>query len=84
MKAMAVVFTRANTVEFQEVNCPDPAPGDVVLRLTHSWISNGTEGSYCAASASPATAPGGPAIRFRFPSWRATRRSGSWNGSAAR
>lgn len=46
MKAEAVVFTAPNTVEFQTVDCPDPGPEDIVLRLTHSWISNGTEGSF--------------------------------------
>jgi len=46
MKAHAVVFTAPNTVEYGEVNCPDPGPDDVVVRVTHSWISNGTEGSY--------------------------------------
>jgi 3-hydroxyethyl bacteriochlorophyllide a dehydrogenase len=46
MKAQAVVFTRANTVEFAGVDSPDPGPGDVVVRITHSWISNGTEGSF--------------------------------------
>lgn len=46
MKANAVVFTAPNTVQYQEINCPDPGPDDVVVRVTHSWISNGTEGSY--------------------------------------
>ncbi len=46
MKAKAVVFPRANQVEFVEVACPDPGPGDVVVDTQHSWISNGTEGSY--------------------------------------
>jgi 2-desacetyl-2-hydroxyethyl bacteriochlorophyllide A dehydrogenase len=46
LKAQAVVFTAPNTVEFQQVDCPDPGPGDVVVRVTHSWISNGTEGSF--------------------------------------
>jgi 2-desacetyl-2-hydroxyethyl bacteriochlorophyllide A dehydrogenase len=46
MQAQAVVFTAPNTVEFQTVTCPDPGPGDVVVRVTHSWISNGTEGSF--------------------------------------
>ena len=46
MKAHAVVFTAPNTVRFQEVTCPDPGPDDLVVRVTHSWISNGTEGSY--------------------------------------
>lgn len=46
MKASAVVFTAPNTVEFQTVTCPDPGPRDAVVRVTHSWISNGTEGSF--------------------------------------
>jgi hypothetical protein len=46
MKAHAVVFTAPNKVEYAEVNCPDPTSNDVVVRVTHSWISNGTEGSY--------------------------------------
>lgn len=46
MKAKAVVFPEKNRVSFQEVDCPDPGPGDVVVHVTHSWISNGTEGSY--------------------------------------
>lgn len=46
MQADAVVFTSPNTVEFKQITCPDPGPGDVVVRISHSWISNGTEGSY--------------------------------------
>lgn len=46
MKANAVVFTAPNTVEYQEINCPEPGPDDVVVRISQSWISNGTEGSY--------------------------------------
>lgn len=46
MKANAVVFTAPKEVEYAEVTCPDPGPDDVVVRVTHSWISNGTEGSY--------------------------------------
>lgn len=46
MKAHAVVFTAPNTVEYAEVDCPDPGPEHAVIRLTHSWISNGTEGSF--------------------------------------
>jgi 2-desacetyl-2-hydroxyethyl bacteriochlorophyllide A dehydrogenase len=44
--AHAVVFTGPNQVSYQSVTCPDPGPDQVVVRLTHSWISNGTEGSY--------------------------------------
>jgi len=46
MEAMAVVFPEANTVQFMPVNCPDPGRDGVVVRVTHSWISNGTEGSF--------------------------------------
>lgn len=46
MKATAVVFPAANTVEVREVDCPEPGSRDVVVDVTHSWISNGTEGSY--------------------------------------
>jgi len=46
MQANAVVFSDRNVVEYRAVDCPDPGPGDVVVRITHSWISNGTEGSY--------------------------------------
>jgi len=30
----------------QNVTCPDPGPENIVVRVTHSWISNGTEGSF--------------------------------------
>jgi 2-desacetyl-2-hydroxyethyl bacteriochlorophyllide A dehydrogenase len=46
MTAHAVVFTQPNVVEFRRVETPHPGPTDVVVRVTHSWISNGTEGSY--------------------------------------
>jgi 2-desacetyl-2-hydroxyethyl bacteriochlorophyllide A dehydrogenase len=45
MRARAVVFSAPGKVEFREVDCPDPGPDDVVVRLEHSWISNGTETS---------------------------------------
>ena len=46
MQAKAVVFPAPNRVEVRNVSCPDPGPGDAVVRVTHSWISNGTEGSF--------------------------------------
>ena len=51
LKARAVVFTAPNQVEYRDgvsgwVDCPDPGPADVLVRVTHSWISNGTEGSF--------------------------------------
>lgn len=46
MKAHAVVFTGPSRVEYREIDCPEPGPEDVVIDLHHSWISNGTEGSF--------------------------------------
>lgn len=46
MKSHAVVFTGPNQVSYQEVSCPEPGAGDLVIELHHSWISNGTEGSF--------------------------------------
>ncbi|MDR3710408.1 MAG: zinc-binding alcohol dehydrogenase [Capsulimonadaceae bacterium] len=41
----AVVSTQPWKVSYQQVKLPAPTPDDVVVRVTHSWISNGTEGS---------------------------------------
>lgn len=46
MKSHAVVFTARNQVEYREIESPEPGPEDVVVQLHHSWISNGTEGSF--------------------------------------
>ncbi|MCW3100862.1 MAG: tdh 2 [Chthonomonadaceae bacterium] len=46
MQAHAVVAVERGRVEFQTVTVPEPGREDVVVRLTHSWISNGTEGSF--------------------------------------
>jgi 2-desacetyl-2-hydroxyethyl bacteriochlorophyllide A dehydrogenase len=46
VRAKAVVFIAPRTVEVQHVETPEPGPGDAVIRVTHSWISNGTEGSF--------------------------------------
>ena len=46
MQAQAVVAVEPNRVEFQTVEVPEPTVEDVVVRVTHSWISNGTEGSF--------------------------------------
>jgi 2-desacetyl-2-hydroxyethyl bacteriochlorophyllide A dehydrogenase len=57
MQAKGVVFTGRNTVSYQAVTCPDPGPSDVVVRITHSWISNGTEGSYLRGERSDGDTP---------------------------
>ena len=46
MESHAVVFPGPNQVVFQQITCPDPGPEDVVIDVHHSWISNGTEGSF--------------------------------------
>ena len=46
MKSQAVVFTARNQVEYREIESPEPGAEDVVMELHHSWISNGTEGSF--------------------------------------
>ncbi len=46
MQAQAVVAVERGRVEFQTVTVPNPGVEEVVVRLTHSWISNGTEGSF--------------------------------------
>ena len=46
MQAQAVVTVAPRQVELQTVQVPEPTDDDVVLRVTHSWISPGTEGSF--------------------------------------
>ena len=52
-----MVFTGPNRVAYQAVACPDPGPSDVLVRITHSWISNGTEGSYLRGERSDGDTP---------------------------
>ncbi len=46
MLANAVVATAPREVAFSKVEVPEPGSQDVVIRTLHSWISNGTEGSF--------------------------------------
>lgn len=46
MESHAVVFTGPHQVAYQRITSPEPGPEDVVVELHHSWISNGTEGSF--------------------------------------
>jgi len=67
MQADAVVFTAPNTVEYRQVDCPEPGPWDVVVRVTHSWISNGTEGSYLRGERIAGDTPYRPGDPWPFP-----------------
>jgi 2-desacetyl-2-hydroxyethyl bacteriochlorophyllide A dehydrogenase len=66
-KAHAVVFTAPGAVEYIEIDCPDPGPDDVVVRVTHSWISNGTEGSYLRGERIAGDTPYRPGDPWPFP-----------------
>ncbi|HEY0076740.1 MAG TPA: zinc-binding dehydrogenase [Abditibacteriaceae bacterium] len=46
MQAQAVVATAPWKVEVQNVSVPEAGPDEIVIRVLHSWISNGTEGSF--------------------------------------
>jgi len=46
IKAKAVVALAPRVVRVQRLDVPDPGPEEVVVRVQHSWISNGTEGSF--------------------------------------
>ncbi len=84
MQARAVVFTAPNTVAIQEVTCPDPGPGDVVVRITHSWISNGTEGSYLRGERSDGDTPFAEGDPSPFPVIAGYQKIGvvEWAGAA--
>ena len=67
MKGKAVVFKRPGQVAFEEVSCPDPAEDQVVVNVTHSWISNGTEGSYLRGERIDGDTPRREGDPFPFP-----------------
>ncbi len=67
MDAHAVVFRAPGVVEFAPVTCPDPGPGDAVIRVTQSWISNGTEGSYLRGERVAGDTPWRPGDPAPFP-----------------
>ena len=46
MQAHAVVATAPGQIRFQEIQVPDPTSEEVLIRVRHSWISPGTEGSF--------------------------------------
>ena len=67
MKAQAVVFTGPGEVSFETVDCPGPNENQAVIRLTHSWISNGTEGSFLRGERTDGDTPYHPGDEWPFP-----------------
>ncbi len=43
MKAKQIVFTEINKAELLEVECKDPGPHDVIVKMAYTTISQGTE-----------------------------------------
>ena len=83
MKANAVVFTGPLEVEFKEIDCPDPADDDIVVRVEQSWISNGTEGSYLRGERSDGDRPFVDGDPLPFPVVAGYQKTGivEWIGS---
>ena len=67
MRATAVVFPAPDEVVVREVECPEPGPGDVVIRVLASWISNGTEGSFLRGERSDGETPWQSSAPWPFP-----------------
>jgi 2-desacetyl-2-hydroxyethyl bacteriochlorophyllide A dehydrogenase len=67
LQAQAAVAIEPHRVRFQNVTVPDPGPDDVVVRVTHSWISNGTEGSFVRGERIAGDTPRGESDPLPFP-----------------
>ncbi len=84
MQAHAVVAVAAGRVEYQAVTVPEPGPEDVVIRVTHSWISNGTEGSFVRGERIKGDTPRAASDPMPFPHVPGYQKVGviEWVGSA--
>jgi 2-desacetyl-2-hydroxyethyl bacteriochlorophyllide A dehydrogenase len=67
MQAQAAVAIAPRQVTFQTITVPDPTSQDVVIRVTHSWISNGTEGSFVRGERIAGDTPRAPEDPLPFP-----------------
>lgn len=84
MKAYAAVAVEPWTVEYREVSVPEPGPEDVVVRVEHSWISNGTEGSFVRGERIAGDTPRSASDPLPFPHAPGYQKAGlvEWKGSA--
>ena len=67
MQAQAAVAIEPGRVAFETVSVPDPGADDVVVRVRHSWISNGTEGSFVRGERIGGDTPRQPSDPMPFP-----------------
>jgi 2-desacetyl-2-hydroxyethyl bacteriochlorophyllide A dehydrogenase len=86
MKAKAVVAVKPWHVEFRDVDVPSPGDEDVVVHVTHSWISNGTEGSFIRAERIAGDTPRAKTDPLPFPQVPGYQKVGivEWTGSAVK
>jgi 2-desacetyl-2-hydroxyethyl bacteriochlorophyllide A dehydrogenase len=86
MQAHAVVATHPGRVEYRAVTVPEPGPEEVVLRITHSWISNGTEGSFVRGERIAGDTPRADSDLMPFPHVPGYQKVGvvEWVGAAVR
>ncbi|MCX6360389.1 MAG: zinc-binding dehydrogenase [Armatimonadetes bacterium] len=85
MQAYAAVAVAPWKVEYQPVQTPEPGPDDVVVRVTHSWISNGTEGSFIRGERIAGDTPRSETDPMPFPHISGYQKVGivEWVGAAA-
>lgn len=86
MQAQAVVAAEPRAVELRQVRVPEPGPEDVVIRVAHSWISPGTEGSFVRGERKDGETPLAPHDPPPFPHVPGYQKVGvvEWTGAAVR
>ncbi len=67
MQARAVVAVKPRHIEVQTIEIPELGADDVQVRVTHSWISNGTEGSFVRGERIRGDTPRSEADPLPFP-----------------
>ena len=86
MQAKAVVTLAPRQIEVQTISVPEPTPEDVVIRVTHSWISPGTEGSFIRGERINGETPRAPNDPRPFPLITGYQKVGvvEWIGAAVK